>query len=73
MKVVKKVLFACLFASTCGYAQTSSQTIGQAPSPSTVDQVEHGGKHHRFRTANADQDPGTCVGPASFCTPYFGR
>ncbi|MGF6771866.1 hypothetical protein P3T18_004353 [Paraburkholderia sp. GAS199] len=77
MKLIKPGLLACLLVSTLvstlGYAQTSSQPAGQTASPSSSGQIDQAGKHHRFRTTNTDQDPDTCVGPVSFCTPFFGR
>jgi hypothetical protein len=72
MKSSKAVVVACSLLSTLAYAQVSPQPMNSEPAQLQTDQMNQSPKYHRVRYDEQRSKENSCVGPASFCTTYFG-
>jgi len=72
MKLVKIAVVAVSFVGTLACAQTPSESGGGPASQTPAMQNMQSEKHESRREFKGAEDPNACVGPVSFCRPYFG-
>jgi hypothetical protein len=72
MKCLKMVLLVFSVASATAYAQSPAQPPEQIAPPAQTEQPQHAQKPRFWHEIAPAKKTDTCVGPVSYCTPFFG-
>jgi hypothetical protein len=72
MKALKSVIAACLLSAAVAHAQTPSPADNGAQQVAQANTAQAAQYKSQRPVAKAPKAADECVGPASYCTIYFG-
>jgi hypothetical protein len=73
MKLLTAVIGTCALVSSVAFAQTPPQPSAGTSAPPDAARSAQNAQQRSLHDWRSPRTPDSCVGPASFCTPYFGN
>jgi hypothetical protein len=72
MKLMRGMIVASSLAWSLASAQTQSHSVSGPASQTQTDQITQNERREVRDDLKSNRKADTCVGPVSFCRPYFG-